>query len=168
MPIEIDLKYLELNCGGKELMRKATLLISLIASFVLGSNLMAQTSRHPELEGVQLALETANGEAPHTVRIKTPFSLEVLLIGTQQDGGHHKFGDGFSIDWGDGTGDGDDYSGVFTGWFGGVRAKAKVFGTHVYSSSGTYTVKASMYDFTPNNPSDRTVYWTGTCTATVQ
>jgi hypothetical protein len=150
--------------------KAAALLISLIASFVLSNHLMAQTTEnsHPQMAGMPLTLTQAKGDATHTVSVATPYSLEVLLIGTQEDGGHHKFGDGFSIDWGDGTGDGDDYSGVNTGWFGEVRAKAKVFGTHDYSSAGTYTVKASMYDFTPNNPSDRKVYWTGTCTATVQ
>jgi hypothetical protein len=143
-------------------MKLAPLLFSLIATVLLSNISMAQTGRHPhpEIQGMQLTLDKTAGAAPLTVSIVKPESLSILLIGTHQDGQHHKFGDGFSIDWGDGTGDGDAVTGI-------VGAKSAVAGTHVYSSQGTYTVKAEMYDFTPAT-GGRVVYWTGTATVTVQ
>ena len=141
-------------------MRKAALLIGLIAAFMLSDNSMANPARHPEIVGMQLTLDKTVGPAPLTVSVVSPNSLAVLLVATHQVGQHAKFGDGFSIDWGDGSGDGDAVTGL-------VGAKAAVPGTHVYSSAGNYTVTAQMYDFTPANDG-RVVYWTGTCTVSVR
>ena len=143
------------------MMRKAALLIGLIAAFMLSGNSMATNpARHPEIVGMQLSLDKNMGPAPLTVSVVSPNSLAVLLIGTHQTGQHAKFGDGFVINWGDGSGDGDAVTGL-------VGAKATVPGTHVYNAAGNYTVTAQLYDFTPAN-GGRVVYWTGTCTVSVR
>jgi hypothetical protein len=143
-------------------MKRAALLISLIASFLVTNKVIAtDPTRHPEINGLPLSLDKTVGAAPLTVSVNGPQSLAVLLIGTHQVGRHNNFGDGFSIDWGDGTGDGDAVRGI-------VGAKAAVAGTHVYSAAGTYTVTAQLYDFTKAAEGGRIVYWTGTTTVTVR
>jgi len=142
-------------------MKKAALLLSLIATLLISTDMVSAQSRHPhpEIQGMPLSLDKTVGSAPLTVSVTSPNSLSVLLLGTHQVGQHSKFGDGFWINWGDGTGDGDAVQGI-------VRAKAAVAGTHVYSQPGTYTVNAQLYDLAAND--GHPVYWTGTCTATVR
>jgi hypothetical protein len=88
-----------------------------------------------------------------------PKPLVDLLTNFQKTNQHNKWGDGFAIDWGDGSGDGDGGRGKPVGTKGAL-------GTHVFSAAGTYKITAQLYDFMPDD-SHRT-YWTGTCTVSVR
>ncbi|HEY9790129.1 MAG TPA: hypothetical protein V6D22_07015 [Candidatus Obscuribacterales bacterium] len=106
-----------------------------------------------------LSLDPAQGKAPLSVSVNAPAELSELWTGWQKRGGvHGQWGDGFWIDWGDGTGDGDYVT----------RAKAADsanVGHHVYASPGTYNVSAAIYQFLPDD--GHNIFWRGQATVTV-
>jgi hypothetical protein len=108
-----------------------------------------------------LVLSKTEGKAPLTISVKTPAELNDLWTTWQKRNSvHSKWGDGFSIDWGDGTGDGDASVGN------GKTGKANEAGRHTYTAAGTYKVSASMYQFLPTD--GHQVFWTGQATVTVK
>jgi hypothetical protein len=139
---------------------KAVLMFGLISSVILVQDAAAIPNQHPEVEGVPLTLDKTEGAAPLMVSITAPKNLADLLAANQKSNQHSKWGDGFSIDWGDGSGDGDAGRGKQVG------ATRGELGTHIYSMQGTYHVTASMYDFLPTD--GHRTYWNGTCTVYVR
>jgi len=137
----------------------AVLLFSLMLPLALVDNAMAIPNKHPEIVGASLILDKTEGTAPLTVSLTAPKRLADLLITMQKTEQHNKWGDGFSIDWGDGTGDGDGAR------RNPVGAKGEL-GTHIFAAAGTYNVAARLYDFLPTD--GHRTYWTGTCTVTVR
>jgi hypothetical protein len=131
---------LHLLLAGKEMVvltnkfSNVVLLFSLMLPLALVDNAMAIPNKHPEVEGVPLTLNRTLGSAPLTVSITAPKNLADLLAANQKSNQHSKWGDGFSIDWGDGSGDGDAGRGKQVG---ATRGK---LGTHIYSMQGTYSV----------------------------
>jgi hypothetical protein len=139
-------------------MRKAGVLFASITSFVFSSNAIAIPNKHPDVVGVPLTVYKKEAGGPFTVQIARPQQLADLLVAAQKSNQHSKWGDGFSIDWGDGSGDGDAARGKST------PAKGEA-GTHTYASPGSYTIKATLYDFLPTDGHE--TYWTGSLTVTV-
>jgi hypothetical protein len=109
-----------------------------------------------------LSLDKTNGAAPLSVRVITPAELQVKWEAWEKKNWpRNKWGDGFFIDWGDETGEGDS---IPRGVKPLDRPLAQV-GTHVYIKPGTYTVTAGLYDFMPTD--GHKFYWRGQTVITV-
>jgi len=144
-------------CGEKT-MRTVGVLIALMVFLAPVNNAIAIPNKHPDVVGVPLTVYKKEAGGPFTVQIARPQQLFDLLVAAQKSNQHSKWGDGFSIDWGDGTGDGDAGRGK------SAPVKGEP-GTHTYASAGTYTIKATLYDFLPTDGHE--TYWTGSLTVTV-
>jgi len=139
--------------------RNAGFSVSLILSLAPGCEVIAAPD-HAETAGKPLIIEKIPGDnVPLRVILNGPGLLVTKLIMSQRNF-RRMYPDGFSIEWGDGKGDGDADTAP-------VRPIANdTFQGHVYASPGTYHIKAILYDVLPPNRMHST-YWTGTCTVTV-
>jgi hypothetical protein len=110
-----------------------------------------------------LKIEHKDGTAPLTVAVEAPAELVDLLTRWQKNNGQHqKWGDGFSLEWGDGLAAGDaarPYGSPGSDTLGPI-------GKHTYAKPGTYSLSASLYDFMPDD--SHKVYWRGNATITVK
>lgn len=109
-----------------------------------------------------LLLDKTQGKAPLGVTVMAPADLANFWADWQKRGCvHSMWGDGFWIDWGDGTGDGDKASRM------GADPPIKVeIGRHNFATAGTYTVSAALYRHMPDDSHKE--YWRGQTTVTVQ
>jgi len=116
---------------------------------------------HPPLKDV-LSLDHTEGKAPLAVRIVKPKELQDAWEAFEdRNKTRNKWGEGFSIDWGDGSGEGDASPRDVKP----LDRPNHPAGTHVYSKPGTYTVKADLYDFLPTD--GHSFYWKGQVIVTV-
>jgi len=137
---------------------KAPILVALAIALLIAPN--GSGKAHPTSDE-PLTFDKTEGKAPLTISMKAPKELVDTWTAFQSSGrGHNKWGDGFSIDWGDGTGDGD------AGRRGPGSDSTAEIGRHTFARSGTYTITAGLYQFMPDD--SHRFYWRGTATVTVR
>ena len=110
-----------------------------------------------------LVLDKTEGNAPLTVAITAPAELlSIWKTWQKTHRTHSKWGDGFFIDWGDGSGEGDS-SGRGPQDPPSTENETE---THVFKTAGKYEITAGLYRFLPTDGHE--YYWHGKASITVR
>lgn len=140
---------------------KTSLSLATVAA-VLSATASCSAATDGDLGAEALVLSRTEGSAPLEVSIQSPAALRDIWINWQKDKCvHSKWGDGFAIDWGDGTGDGDAGLGQSP-----TDATGGQPGKHIYRAAGKYVVSAHLYKFLPTDGHE--TYWRRKITVTVK
>jgi hypothetical protein len=134
---------------------------ALLCAFMLLAVTAALAVEKRQMSNEPLTFDKTQGKAPLSIAVTAPAELAELWTGWQKRGSvHGKWGDGFWIDWGDGTGDGDSSMRP------GKAGNPAEIGNHTYADPGTYNISAGIYQFMPDD--SHNIFWRGQATVTVQ